>query len=658
MQTNKILLPSFIDDKATGTISVNLEFEQGATINYNIHAKKNESISSGLFELGTRSFTALGYKFKLQNSNLNIDPLSSEKMLSVSFKAVEKDGVITTNTDEDKDKNPFEVERIGIGGASISSTDIIKFEVNYAADDTDDFEFTPSFLTWGETEYDDSDDGNPYTNFPIYEPIQYTETIVVNDPEDASNPPYTGRVTDFSMNYDSSGETRTREVNYYEGTILKKKEVRIYGFVYYSTDVGDTFVDEANNDYYGMKGSSLGAYWRLVEYFTINYNYEDGYYLGYDKIGAKLLRFAQESDSYEILSLEFDGDYSSARAFKFQWSPIIEYERLELHAYYMYYRDAKVTFDDQYFWVQGWSTELNKWLWTKLTKKDYVLPRFVKKQINYTRCMRYTFLDDEHYLNDPYEKNKFIMTGQEQKTVMVVNINRSDSTETRQFYAGNGAEDSYEVLTETMSAQDDGFKNYVKRTTSDSNFGRPGQADYYPLFQQSEVEQDLNADQPVSPINYVVKKIGTNDSPKSSINIPEAKSVNDAFEKLKQQLRKSMLFNGDQFVVTCLYAPNIKPNNVLNVSYNNRGYRGIVKSVTHNIEILGKNIGKGFTTVTVAVENKKNGMWKKIQLSQDNNNNDNPPESPNVEQPGPAVLGEVNDIITLIQVLPSRGTIS
>ena len=43
MQTNKVFLPDFVDNKATGTITVSLQFESSPSINYTLFLKDGET---------------------------------------------------------------------------------------------------------------------------------------------------------------------------------------------------------------------------------------------------------------------------------------------------------------------------------------------------------------------------------------------------------------------------------------------------------------------------------------------------------------------------------------------------------------------------------------------------------------------------------------
>jgi hypothetical protein len=296
-------------------------------------------------------------------------------------------------------------------------------------------------------------------------------------------------------------------------------------------------------------------------------------------------------------------------------------------------------------------------MWKFEKNKEYVLPMFVKQQLNYSRCFSYNFVDT------PDQLNKLYTTGEESKVLSTINVLRNTSFRNR---LNNSQEESYEVLNETVNSQDDNFRNFVKETTSESNFGRPPQADFYPVYQfQQPQEQNLNRNTPnIDPIIYLAVKQGDvvnlkdRDLQVGEFYYEDGESARDTLTRLKFELRKSLLFQGDEFVATCLYQPNIKPNEKLTCSYRGRSYRGIVKSVDHNIEILGRNVGKGFTTVTVAIENVKNNMWKDIVL-QNEANPDLPANvwTPPLTIPDYNTLGSVSDITALIENLPTRGNV-
>jgi hypothetical protein len=682
MQTNKVPLPSFIDEKATGSVNVSLQFESAPSINYTLFLKNDETNNASLYQTGTGEFSAFSTTFKLGNSNLSVDPINGKKILSVNLVGRKPASLSETDYKEKlkNGENVWEVDRIGSGGGgtSISSTDIISLEVNYARNDSRYWTFTPVRLLWGESEYTDNNDGNPQTNRPIFEAIPQPEYVYVNDPETAATAPNTGVIRDFTMTYDVSGTTKTRETNVYNGTRLTRKLVEIYGYIYQSDQVADRLDITNESGQTSTKNvfneSPFLNYWRLVEWFVINFNYDvSGYYLGYDKNGSKLVRYKAEED-FEILKLLNQdvitpADTESAQDYRFFWTPIKEYERLELHAYHNYFEDARPTINDLYIQYEEWDNETQRYRWRFEPNREYILPMFVKQQLNYSRCFAYKYIGEDHDLNGTNEVRKLITTGEESKTLVTTNILDSSSGTSTSDFGGNTDEkkqEVYETLTETTNAQDDNFRNFVTETTSESSFGRPPQADYYPVYQlQQEQQQNLNQSTPnVDARIYFARKASDSvnltdrNQDIGSVTYETADSAREAFEMLKKDLRKQMLFQGDEFVVTCLYSPNIKPNQGCVATYKGRSYGGIVKSVDHNIEILGRGVGKGFTTVTVAMENQKNNMWE--QLVMQSENNPNLPQTvwtPPLNNPGFTTLGNVSDIQTLIEDLPTRGNI-
>jgi hypothetical protein len=655
MLTTKAEIPSFLESFTSGTITFNNQFESAPTLNYSVvfDRKKEKIINLAKFTKGVQEFTAYGYVFILNNSNYVEDPLKGIVFIDASFIAIRKaGGYISSKKKEEEDTNPFEVTKIGFGSAKMQT--VVDLTINYVKDESRNWEFTPTILKWGTAKYKDKNDGNPITNRPIYEQIPQPIYIYTNDPEDAENAPRTGNIKDFTMNYDNSGPTKTKEINTYAGTRLIKKEVFVYGYVY-TSDTVSTFVEDAENKRVpNFNGSFFSNYWRQVEFYTITFNYdESGYYLGYDKRGAKRVRYAAESD-FEVLRLQDEGDPISANAFKFFWTPIIEYERLELHAYYKYYPDVKPTVDDVYKYYEKWNKVSKKYTWGYVTNKEYVIPRFLKKQLTYSRCYAFTYLDQDHFLNDTGEITKFISTGQESAQSTVVNILEKS--------IGKGQEDLevYETITESVSTQDDSFKNYIKETSTSSSFGRPPQADYYNVYRE-KIEENLDNAEPVLNEDklWYVKKIGDlvriqdPDAIINTVEYPDINDRNEAFKQLKFDLQKSMLFNGDQFTVKGLYTPNVKPNNKIVVSYGKTFAAGIVKSVEHQIEIVAKGVAVGYTTVVAAIENNKNSMWRKLILTSDSLD----------KKPIPALsqfsdtLGDASDALSLIRSSPGRGIV-
>lgn len=680
MTTNKIFLPSFIDLFSTGTVNVNLQFESAATINYTLFLSSTEKYNVDKYEIGTTTFSAYGYTFKLGNSKLSIDPVNRKKMLSVNFVGYKPSEMSETTYAEllSKNINPFEITPYSVNVSStnlgdvsmgISDSYILSLEVNYTSNDRKYWTFTPTRLKWGKQEYESNDDGNSQTNKPIYEKIPQPESVSVIDSENAQTAPNQGVVNDFSLNFDASGQTKIKETNYYAGTRLIKKKVEEYGYSFHSDDpdVAEYFAEDPDSKPQPIfKNTALNQFWNLVNYYTINYLYdENGYYLGYDKKGNKKVRFATETE-FEILDLTTQTDppdFESANAYRFFWTPIIEYERLELHAYSNYYEDAKPSINDLYVMYQEWNSSINDYEWKYTKNLEYVQPMFVKKQLNYLRCFEYKYVDSAHQLNPEQQINKLITTGEESKTSKTINIlNNQDIYE---YEEDSKKEDSYEVLTENVSSQDDNFRNFIKQVNSESNFGRPPQADYYQIYKIQEEEQNLNEDQPnIDPIIWIAHKntdvvnIEDEDTQITETIYENATNVESAFDQLKFELRKSLLFSGDEFIISSLYLANVKPNYKITCSYNGKSYVGIVKSVDHSIEILNKGVGKAYTNIVVAMENSKNNMWQDLVLS-DEENPDLPDSvtTPPLDTSEFITIGNVSDIYTLIEGLPTRGEV-
>lgn len=673
MLTNKITLPSFIDLSCSGNVSINLQFESPATINYVLVLSPGETYNTSKFTLGTASFTAFGYTFKLANSNLSIDPVNNKKVLSVNFSGYKPSDMSDTIYSEllEKGVNPFLISpysddvpysKIGEVSVSVNESSVLTLDVNYTANNRQYWTFTPTRLNWGKQEYESDDDGNSQTNKPIYEKIPQTESFYVTDAENAENAPNEGVINDFSMNFDSSGPTKVKETNYYSGTILIRKIVEEYGYSFHSDDPGVAeYIAESEEEKPKPRftGAFLSQFWNLISNYTINYIYDEkGYYLGYDKRGSKKVRFATESE-FEILDFTTQknpSDEHSASAYRFFWTPIIEYERLELHAYSNYYPDAKPSINDLYVLYQEWNSSTGEYEWKYTPNLEYVQPMFVKKQLNYVRCFDYRYVNETHTLNPEQQPSKLITTGEESKVSRNINILQSE----------DGKQESYEVLTENISSQDDNFRNFVKQVTSESNFGRPPQADFYPVYElQKEEEQNLNQNQPViEPVIWIAHKntdivnLEDENTQINSTTYETATNASGAFNQLKFELRKSMLFSGDEFNITSLYQQNIKPNHKLTCTYKGKTYVGIVKSVNHVIEILAEGIGKAYTNIAVGIENEKNNMWNDLVLS-DEENPDLPPSvtTPPLDTSGFVTLGNVSEIYTLIENLPARGEV-
>jgi hypothetical protein len=457
------------------------------------------------------------------------------------------------------------------------------------------------------------------------------------------------------MNYDMSGPTKVREINTYAGEVLIKKEVYVYGYAYTSIDIGATL------DFGIPSGVTLNPYWKLVEQYTIFYINEPtfGYYLGYTKTGKKLVRFRREEQDCEYdeaiknaqttYTRQLPGGGSVTKSYpniyeiinnyyKFKFIPLEEYERYEVKGFANYYPDARPKSEELYVPYEIYDTDGQTVLTRYAKNEAYTPPGFIERRVMYSNCFSWMYAPPD--TNEGEMADKIVTTGEQKKEVVNISIHPKDQ--------------GYTEYREVITAQDGTYKNSFKEVSSSSSTGRPPQADFTQLLELEQkdpsTEDNDTVDDNLQVIVYSSNFSGTLRT-NNSVSFDLQSTKESAYIALRKVVNKQYLFAGDEFTITCLFRGNVKPGDKLECSYRGLNYKGIVKSVSHNIEIKDAGKATGLTSITCGIQNEKNRV---SLLYVTRNNNDNP-DAPKPYTSGYLHLGDVNEALELYNNLPRRG---
>jgi len=686
--TNEITLPSFLRGlDAIGDVNITLTLNSQPSCSYQL---VSDTTFSSTYTNNNTAYNIYSAKYRVQNATETIDVTTGKHLLNVSLEGyyrpllerevvvdagsynlttvASRAGVPIANGGQTKEAiEPFittlgsEISqyandqglsivydtsirfvRDGVGAAVIiPNDDVLDININHKDEHIYQFKFLPQYIEF-EREESVGDETDAESQRPVFEVVSRPTRVVVNDPDNAETHPSTGNVRTLDMNFDMSGEKKIREVTTYEGEKIIKKKVTTYGYAY-TSDVAAEMID----DLPAFTGQ-LSSYWRVVEDYTIDYLYDENYYIGYDKTGYKLDRFERETDGFELLEASGNSDADlqlEAAQYRFRRVPIVEYERLDLEAYYNYYSDATPSFDEMYIAYEQYNPTTRRTETRYERNREFVVPMFIKRKVMYSRCFDWITVPQ-----GLAEYNGQVKTcGEERKELY--NIEIRPSVNTRGLTVGTDrVEDTHDEYNEIMSSQDAQFQNHITQVESSSVQGRPGSVDSFQTYKRVE-RNSANRTTPLSEDKWIVHNgANSNLQPTGTITIPNVNSVREAVRVLERQLRQQRRFDNGEFTVTTFFNPNAKPNQKVMVAHNGRSFIGTVRSVNHNIKILGANKATGLTTITASTITQQN---INLTLQRENSNNN---ARPNLFIPIPFNKYHVSEARDAIQNLPNRGS--
>lgn len=704
MRTNETRIPSILKQgDAIGELNVTLTLNSQPTFTYTLISKnslKSETRNDNKIEIN-------GIDFRVLNAVENIDPVTGVHILNVNGEGwtrplLEKEFVVptgnisltamgtlvgvviinggiqkkveeeyTTTLGSEIETYRQEhglivvytgshilLEEFGKGsGVSISEDNIIgEVTYNHKDEHTHNYIMLPQYLEIAlDPTEEESDELESKPTFDQIPEINRTDT---NDPDNAATPPVRGQILTLDMNFDMSGDRKTIEKTTYAGDRVVLKSITTYGFAY-TTDVVASRDENDLNEFIGYYEN----YWKPIEQYNIEYIYDDGYYIGYNKIGYKLDRFGQETEDFELLRASFDSDAEvqlEAQQYKFRLIPIYEYERLDLDAYYNYYKDALPSVDEYFISYDEYNKETKETI-TKYTKnKAYVTPMFISRKFMYSRC--YDWIPVPPTIAE--YKNQIKTAGEERKELYVVKVKQSKNT--RNTYTDGERntsqnigqiEDAYIEYYETSAAQDANFKNHIQQATSNFVNGRPGTAEYTPdTILDSPVKKDSIKDDAKNKLRKIVSA-GMTDAtiePNGTILISGVKTEDEAIAKLTKQINNQRIYYNDEFTLTTFITDHLNVNSRVRSKTKGQNISGVATSITHKYTITGqKSKCEGETTINGVLAS---NLFVMLNVTKEENKDyDDDNSSLNIFIPIPYKKEHVSEIEGLMSNLPKRG---
>lgn len=634
----------------------------------------------------TYTLSDVAKKVKVSCTNVSHPIKSNDLFVNTNLRNVINTVSQTYGMIPDYTKQQITLTRYNSGqGFSIPSQKIINLTLNYNQNNVDGFIYEPVYLEWNDPQTKALvNETTQLREKPTYKQIRQPQIEKIVNPENAQMfPANVTTIKTLDMNFDVSGNTKTWEKTVKQGDKLIRKQTQIYGFKYSSRDM--TY--NSNDNTYYMSPASA---WTLVESTTTDYIYDTnyGYYLGSSTYGGRYVRYEVETEGREYDRLVTESNDSKvspearqsareeAKLYEFFWQPIREEERLQLRSFHSVYKDDEPEPEqvyDEYDRVNPVTRKIE----TKYERNlAYVLPMFVEKRYLYKNSFSSVyFIKVEKRLSEiEYEKDEngelqlkkskektdviptYKTTGEERLEITTVDILPSNNT----YEGGNGLEgttrenaDRYIEYQKITSAQNSGFKENVTEVTSNTIEGKPSQADFYPMFEKVEsVEKGDTVKTIKEQPKTIVKSSNYNEQiTPSSSQYFDVSSMSAALSALKTQLEKQQLFGAKEFTLKTLFNLTAKPNLKLTASYNGASYNGRIKSVNHEIILLGKNVAKGWTTINCGLIDNLNNV--SLTTYKENTN-----YKPNTYISRPYTLGDISEVDQLMAEVFTRGSFS
>lgn len=544
------------------------------------------------------------------------------------------------------------------GGISISENNIIgEVTYNHKDEHTHDYIMLPQYV---EIELDSTEEeSDELKSKPTFDKIPEINRTDTNDPDNAAIPPVRGQILTLDMNFDMSGDRKTMEKTTYTGDRVVLKSVTTYGFAY-TTDVVGSRGENDSNEFIGY----YQTYWKPIERYNIEYLYDDGYYIGYNKIGYKLDRFEQETEEFELLEASFNKDAEvqlEAQQYKFRAIPIYEYERLDLDAFYNYYKDALPSVDEYFISYDEYDEKTKKTITKYTENKAYVTPMFISRKAMYSRC--YDWIPVPPTIAE--YKNQIKTAGEERKELYVVKIKQSKNTritytdgERNTSQNIGQIEDSYIEYHETSAAQDANFKNHIQQSTSNFVNGRPGIAEHTPnTILDTPVKNGSIKDDSKNKFRKIVSSGVTDSSiePKGTITIRGAKTEEEVIAKLQKKINNERVYYGDEFTLTTFINANLNANGKIRGRIKGQSLVGVATSVTHKYKITGSKVTCEGETIINGVLFSDAPVKLKVKTEENKDYNE---DNTVIERfiTIPYKKEHVSEIGPLLSFLPKRGT--
>lgn len=417
-------------------------------------------------------------------------------------------------------------------------------------------------------------------------------SIRSGDSHPESPPAYTNSCKTLSLNWDASGPTKTDRLTTSEDGSPVEEEEWIWGFAY----TGDSMtLNEATGELY----ASPGASWRVVTYKKKTYLYDPryGYALGYDSVGWRLGRFAQESDGNP--ETRYIAANQKAR-YLFQRLPLIERCRYLLKLYNNYYNDTQ----EEPAWVDYKSCNRDGTSTIKaMPNRNWAPAYFVSEERTYTN----SFATMPNPANEGVENTDTLkpplVTGEESDVHVTRQILPSKGTRYRYGESTLGFDlpvdgtptddDRYLEWRKEDSSQGPEFKDKAVRESFTETYGRPSPASRkaikYELKEPESEDGDEDQKKPKFRDEYYISTPGWSfsDPSNGSLSYGAAETLDQARTAARTALLMADISQSAQFDFVVPFSAHLRPMDKVRVRCRQRRFATRLTSIKNGINIEG-----------------------------------------------------------------------
>jgi hypothetical protein len=503
-----------------------------------------------------------------------------------------------------------------------------------------DVQYVPTTLTFDVDKDGTNSPANPLGQTITINPIDKQDQVISYGDENPDKPPeYIIKIDTLSLNFDVSGETKQWIIEYYEDSVLIKKEIFRYGFAYPAVDIFQPY----NNT---LLSYNVQSFWQLIEYREENYEYQLGYYTGLMASGWRMERFEIESPSslkdkipptVELYEENLDpADLAEAmERYEFKQVPFYEAENFTLEPLCWYYKDIDLFSQ----FVVSFTGEDNTVIYASnpYQQVDYFISRRERKKygIEYKelenddgfKYIAYKGVEESEISYDTIlpsintNKNASISKPALQIYALTEYAATPDSIVFEVIDAGVSKEDQYKTYTKYITSQyGEGLYTMLTKVTGTITKGRPGAVtrdinneivienadptgDPYwdssinPYWNKQYIIYDPNyslgfstvtaiASEPIVGIPTYSTIIYLNQFPSDSVYF-NVFTPEEAFLKAKKALEKeTTISSGNTVSFSTIFNKDLEEGDYVEIE--SLDIAGIIQSVNHNIECVGR----------------------------------------------------------------------
>jgi hypothetical protein len=489
----------------------------------------------------------------------------------------------------------------------------------------------------GDWDSDDDQDQSPIPRPQWIPRSPKRVTLATGDKDWATPPDETTALKTLSLNWDTSGTTKTlRHATSEDGQPVMDEEW-LYGWAY-------TALQVVKPD--GEINGAPDTYWGPVQYKRKDYIYDPtyGFYIGYTATGWRLGRFKTESDD-QLETISLSDDPVRRSMYEFRRINLCERSGLILEPYSQYYEDA----EEQPAYVSWERCNRDGSSTTHWVRDPTWSPAmFVIEERTYTNS--FASMPNPDSGDTPETRLPPLITGEESdvRVKRIIYPSRftksgvNNNQEAFKFTRTSELDvDAYVEWRKEDSAQGAGFNDKAVRESFTENTDRPPAATRKPPNKERDEPEDKSGDprtkkSPKQYEHFVCTPGWTSkDTIGGSISTP-SDTVAQALAHAETDLLIRDLQNSISYQFDVPFNVRLRPLDYARLNVQGETHRTRILSVDHTIKIQG-GVDGGPAMLTADVSQVKAGIDRKIPIThyrrRSNNRQDQPVGSPNDSPP-------------------------